>query len=508
MFFACNHLVKVVLCEGLEQIPKDTFMCCNSLKVISIPSSVKEIGIEAFSGCFQVMEVGLSEGIQKIDTSAFQYCFSLRNVALPSTLASQCFGPACLDLMRVFGSQRMIFDTLKKRFDGLPIHKLCYYQSYCPTKATINKLQDLFDHANLVIDEFKSILGDKSDSAEASLNKQDCLGMTPLHILTCATKQNLDLYQFIVAKFPKNLTIEDKWGCLPLLYAIWSNTPQEIIQFMIDSQKTSFPNHVLDWDKMVETLCRAGACLETVQRLLQIHHESFPEQDIDWQKAARELIISNLVRYDYFGGWSEDFFLEDWSDMVEALRASVVHQELISNLQELHQNFFPDYQSEMSDDSSDHESNNMEKLDLVDETKDGDSFESLDKSEDDHKNGVNWQLLCEGLVQPLKDWWRSDESMYHPMNSFRFLIKCSIAERLNTIGVRRWRMDISQLVERVPFIDCTDLGAHFDTLHSKLVAYEREYYQLKDLAFLLELALWKSKIDELDDNAALIVEPT
>ena len=39
----------------------------------------------------------------------------------------------------------------------------------------------------------------------------------------------------------------------------------------------------------------------------------------------------------------------------------------------------------------------------------------------------------------------------------------------------------------------------FDTIHSKLATYEREYRWLKDGAFLLELALWKSKVDELDD---------
>ena len=41
-----------------------------------------------------------------------------------------------------------------------------------------------------------------------------------------------------------------------------------------------------------------------------------------------------------------------------------------------------------------------------------------------------------------------------------------------------------------------DMGTYFDTLSSKLAIYESEYHQLQDAAFLLELALWKSKIDE------------
>ena len=33
-------------------------------------------------------------------------------------------------------------------------------------------------------------------------NQQDCLGMTPLHIVACSTVQNLELYQVMVEKYP------------------------------------------------------------------------------------------------------------------------------------------------------------------------------------------------------------------------------------------------------------------------------------------------------------------
>ena len=32
--------------------------------------------------------------------------------------------------------------SLKARFDGLPIHKACYYQSYHPIEATIENLKE------------------------------------------------------------------------------------------------------------------------------------------------------------------------------------------------------------------------------------------------------------------------------------------------------------------------------------------------------------------------------
>jgi len=49
-------------------------------------------------------------------------------------------------------------------------------------------------------------------------SQQDCLGMTPLHILTCSTVHDLELYRVIVEKYPANLITEDRWGALPLLY--------------------------------------------------------------------------------------------------------------------------------------------------------------------------------------------------------------------------------------------------------------------------------------------------
>ena len=51
-----------------------------------------------------------------------------------------------------------------------------------------------------------------------------------------------------------------------------------------------------------------------------------------------------------------------------------------------------------------------------------------------------------------------------------------------------------QLVERISTE--TVLEKYFDTIQSKLVTYEREYPQLKEISSLLELALWKNKCHE------------
>ena len=84
-------------------------------------------------------------------------------------------------------------------------------------------------------------------------NQQDCLGMTPLHILTCSSEHNLELYQLIVENYSTNLIIEDGWGATPLLYAFWGGAPHVITQFLLESYQSLYPVYVFNWTMMVET---------------------------------------------------------------------------------------------------------------------------------------------------------------------------------------------------------------------------------------------------------------
>ena len=141
------------------------------------------------------------------------------------------------------------------------------------------------------------------------------------------------------------------------------------------------------------------------------------------------------------------------------------------------------------------------------------------------QNNISLQVVCEDLVQPLKGWWLHDDVINEEdeeeeeddeeevwshtvwsMMSFRFLVKCSITERLSAIGVKKWRMHITNMVTRISSIKFDDgalkLETYFDTIHSKLIFYEDECDRLKDAAFLLELVLWKTKVDELEASTA------
>jgi len=443
-FFDCTSLREVELRDGLDWIGRGAFCRCVSLKKIKIPSTIKLIVSNTFQGCRQLMSVELCEGMQTVHTDAFRQCPSLRNIAYPQKTSQEAhkFGE-CHDLLKLFGSQVEIEGVLNNRFGGLPIHQLCYHQPYLSdTESVIEQLKSMMIAPTI-----------DGDTSECSIDNErvDCLGMTPLHILASSTKQDLPLYRSIVRYCPKSLVTEDKWGCIPVLYALWSNAPGEIIQFLIDSQKSAFPNVNVDFDTMVETLCRAGSSLEIIQVVLDTQRNSFPKSSMDREKVVRELIIWCLL-----GCSSFEDFSSLWDTMTKSFGVSPANEELVGTLQEMQQRLFPGI------------------------------------------NDTNWQIVCEEFMKPLNGWWRSkDDDCNESLLTFRFLVKSNILERMHTLGVRKWRTTIQEMVESIPFLASRELVPHFDKIHSKLVSYECEYRQRKDAISLLELALWKSQIDQL-----------
>ena len=79
-----------------------------------------------------------------------------------------------------------------------------------------------------------------------------------------------------------NLTTEDRWGALPLLYAFWGAAPAEIIEFLLENYQSLYPDHEFDWTMMVEIMGRCDTPKESIENLLRVKQMHFPEQPIDW----------------------------------------------------------------------------------------------------------------------------------------------------------------------------------------------------------------------------------
>jgi hypothetical protein len=91
------------------------------------------------------------------------------------------------------------------------------------------------------------------------------------------------VYRIIVENYPTNLITEDSWGATPLLYAFWGGAPAEIIQFLLDSYQSLYPDHVFNWTMMVETMGRCDTPKERIENLLHVKQTLSPNQPINWE---------------------------------------------------------------------------------------------------------------------------------------------------------------------------------------------------------------------------------
>lgn len=222
---------------------------------------------------------------------------SLRNIAFPPgcdvdpsalshfhSLITGLFPNHIIDDTDQADNYRQMLDLLRIRFEGLSIHKECYYQTFQDNEAVMRNLRR---EINPWTTRDSTIIG----SLNLTGKMQDCLGMTPLHILACSTRHTLEMYELIVQKYPENLITRDKWGDVPLLYACWCNAPDEIVQFLVESFKTRYPGYTFDWGSMIETLAKNDVPTSRVQALIEIQQHNFADQECNLED-----VIARLVR--------------------------------------------------------------------------------------------------------------------------------------------------------------------------------------------------------------------
>ena len=82
-FRDCHNLEEVCLSEGLKDISSAAFYRCSSLRHVEIPEGVEYIGPAAFSTCESLESVRLPESLKKIERAAFRGCEVLEYVEIP-----------------------------------------------------------------------------------------------------------------------------------------------------------------------------------------------------------------------------------------------------------------------------------------------------------------------------------------------------------------------------------------------------------------------------------------
>ena len=157
---------EVNLSEGLQTIGGGAFIKCTSLLRINIPSAVTSIPsyIER----------------DEVEMGAFELCPFLRNVAIfPYSNMAQGMFDLSFPILR---ENRYTLDMMIGRFNELPLQRLCYF----PPSRDQTMMGTTHDMFHEIVPRL-AVHGWRKDC--------NCMGMTPLHVLSYQGNCDFRLYQ-------------------------------------------------------------------------------------------------------------------------------------------------------------------------------------------------------------------------------------------------------------------------------------------------------------------------
>lgn len=207
-----------VIKEDYPWIQNRAFAENDELKEVTIPSTIKEIGVEAFAHCTSLKKVLFVPGVKKINKYAFAHCTSLKKIEIPSTVKEICSGAFFLcenldellvipegverladDFTSTSGVTRILlpkylkeiyFDTSGYDENDIPdyealnfkdIEFICAEGSYAYNYCQEHNLKNISDSRVFEYEQDKAILRQESVSSDAKQNVEDVSGK----LLTC-----------------------------------------------------------------------------------------------------------------------------------------------------------------------------------------------------------------------------------------------------------------------------------------------------------------------------------
>lgn len=87
-FAGCSSLINITIPNSVKGIGSDTFSGCSSMTNAVIGDSVTNIGHDAFNGCSSLREVKIGNSVTRIQSDAFYGCSNLTKVNIPNSVTS------------------------------------------------------------------------------------------------------------------------------------------------------------------------------------------------------------------------------------------------------------------------------------------------------------------------------------------------------------------------------------------------------------------------------------
>ena len=83
-FCGCRSLKEITLPDSVEQLGTGVFWDCAELETARVGRGVKELPYNCFCRCGKLKSVTLSEGLEALGDCAFEYCSGLDEIIIPS----------------------------------------------------------------------------------------------------------------------------------------------------------------------------------------------------------------------------------------------------------------------------------------------------------------------------------------------------------------------------------------------------------------------------------------
>ena len=87
-FYGCTSLTSIAIPTAVTDIQQGTFSGCTSLANVTIPSSVTSIGQQAFYNCTELISITIPASVTSIGQQAFYGCKGLTSISIPASVKS------------------------------------------------------------------------------------------------------------------------------------------------------------------------------------------------------------------------------------------------------------------------------------------------------------------------------------------------------------------------------------------------------------------------------------
>ena len=309
-FYKSHYLSSITIPNTVISVGKGAFCDCRSLVNINFESEsqLKSIEDSAFGGCYSIKQISLPEGIEEIGSEAFSGCSKLESIILPNSLkyVGTCVFYNCKNLGYneynggyYLGNENnplLVLASISKNFDGANISN--------STKFILEFFCGNENIYNLAWPENMPVIKD--------FEFQDCINLTAIRIPNSVT--SIGDYAFYNCSSLKEITIPDSvtsigdyafYNCSGLTYI---NIPKSVTSigedaFNLQNNSAYNPTNIF-YNGTIEDWCNISFNNKASNPLYYAKYFKMLNENNEYHKVTEVIIpdsITDIGNYQFYG---------------------------------------------------------------------------------------------------------------------------------------------------------------------------------------------------------------